>query len=275
MLNGGGLRDVTKLHGKNGDLKDLNAQDEMASDLHALFIQNVSHELRTPLSIILGYAELLNGEGMGELNESQRQAVNKILDHASDMRALIGRIDTLMEVRAGRMLAVPIKVDDALRNTLQKGREAAESAGLGWQSTIQEQLPFLSGDPQHLERALDCLIDNAIKFTPEGGEVRVEVRTEGENILIGVSDTGIGIEPDKLSHIFEDFYQADPSATRRHRGIGLGLTVTNAVTQALKGRIEVESVPGQGSTFTLVLPELPLSMAITCALEDEEVLLYI
>ena len=115
----------------------------------------------------------------------------------------------------------------------------------------------MSGDPYQLQEALDCLIENAIKFTPQGGQIEVQGYTEPGWVCLVINDTGVGIEPNKLLYLGTGFYQADGSTTRRYGGLGLGLTLARSVVEAHSGKIEVESQPGQGSRFTVKLPRKP------------------
>jgi CheY-like chemotaxis protein len=124
----------------------------------------------------------------------------------------------------------------------------------------------VGGHPYYLQPAIDCLIENAFKFTPPGGRVEIRVATEPGWVCLSVADSGIGIPPEKLSHIFNAFYQVDGSSTRAYGGLGLGLAVTKAVVEAYSGQLEVESQPGQGSRFTVKLPILSSTTAETTKL---------
>jgi signal transduction histidine kinase len=196
------------------------------NNLHAAFIRNVSHELRTPLTIINGYTTLLQDGSLGPLAPEQRRAVGAIASRAHEMRAMVEKIGVLMaaEARAG------ISVRFALNGVVAE--------------VVRERL----------RHALDCLVENAVKFTPAGGRIEVQVGTEADWAYVAVSDTGIGIPAAELERIFAGFYQVDSSTTRRTGGIGLGLTIAKTVSEAHGGHIEVQSEPGQGSRFTVWLP---------------------
>jgi signal transduction histidine kinase len=225
-------------------------------DLHYTFIQNVSHELRTPLTIIQGYAELLGDGSLGALAPEQQEAIFVIVDRASELRTLVERIDILLAVEAHETAPVPLALDDIVAEVVKGKRAAATQAGLTLEVHLEPDLPPVSGTPHHLRQAMDCLLENALKFTPGGGRVEVQVYTEPGWVCLAITDTGIGMAEKELEHIFTCFYQRDRSITRRYGGIGLGLTLVRAVIEEHSGQIEVESQPGQGSRFIIKLSAL-------------------
>ncbi len=224
---------------------------------YSTFIQNASHELRTPLSIIQGYAELLHRGELGSLAPEQRQAITIISNRARELRTMVERIDTLMAIEAGQAVSMDFSIGELVTEVVEERRKAAERAGLTLELHLEPELPTVQGDPYHLRYAIDSLLDNGIKFTPEGGSVKVHVGVDAEGIRLDVIDTGVGIPEDKMAHLFSGFYQVDGSTTRRYGGIGLGLTLVRAVVQEHGGRLEVESRPGEGSRFTCFLPTRP------------------
>ena len=225
-------------------------------DLHYTFIQNVSHELRTPLTIIQGYAELLGDGSLGALAPEQQEAVFVIVSRASELRTLVERIDILLAVEAHETASLLLAPHEIVAEVVKGRRAAATQAGLTLEVHLEPGLPPVSGKPDHLKQAIDCLLENALKFTPGGGRVEVQVYTEPGWVCLAITDTGIGMTEEGLERIFTRFYQRDRSTTRRHGGIGLGLTLVRAVIEEHGGRIEVESQPGQGSRFTIKLPKL-------------------
>ncbi len=229
---------------------------EKLQELQTLFIQNVSHELRTPLAIIQGYAELLHAGDLGALKPEQQEAAFIIVNRAHELRTLIERIGILLAIEAHSSATVPLRLEDIVIEIVEQSRARAEKAGLEINLTVAPELPPIAGDPYHLRHAVECLIDNAIKFTPSG-RVDVEVHQRDNQVYLVVADTGIGIDESEFEAIFDRFYQVDGSSTRRYGGMGLGLTVVRAVASEHKGQISVESQPGHGSRFTLSLPALP------------------
>ena len=226
-------------------------------DLHSTFVQNVSHELRTPLGIILGYAELLHDGDLGALAPEQQEAVGIILNRAYELRALVDRTGILMAVEAHTGTSVPLALPEIVTEVVTDKRADATGAGITLEAHLEPGLPLVSGDPYHLQQAVECLVENALKFTPGGGRVEVQVYAEPGGVCLAVTDSGIGMTEEELECIVGDFCQIDGSTTRQYGGIGLGLTVVKAVIAEHTGSIEVESQPGQGSRIAVNLPALP------------------
>jgi PAS domain S-box-containing protein len=222
--------------------------------LKSEFIQNVSHELRTPISIILGYAELLNKGELGKLQPDQREPVAIIARRGWMLGKLVNDLATILAAEAGKIERVPVDLAGLGRTMLADFRMMAEKAELAISAEIMPGLPLVLGDPTHLRRVLDNLLGNALKFTPAGGVITVSLRQEGANVVLKVADTGIGIPPDKLGHVFDRFYQVDGSMRRRYGGVGLGLALVKEIVEAHGGQVTVESELGQGSVFTVTLP---------------------
>jgi len=243
-------------------------------DLHYTFIQNVSHELRTPLTIIQGYAELLGDGSLGALAPEQQEAIFIIVDRALELRTLVERIDILLAVEAHETAPLPLALDDIVAKVVKGKRAAATQAGLTLEVHLEPDLPPVSGTRHHLQQAIDCLLENALKFTPGGGRVEVQVYTEPGWVCLAITDTGIGMTEKELERIFTRFYQRDRSTTRQYRGIGLGLTLVRAVIEEHSGRVEVESQLGQGSRFTMKLPALsPVAQLVEDAMTSRRILI--
>ena len=236
-----------------------------ADRLHRTFVQNASHELRTPLAIMLGYAELLHDGELGALTPQQQEAVFLIVNRAHELRTLVERIGILLAVEAHSASSVPVALNELVAEVVKERRTAATKVGLTLEVHLDPDVPFVLGDPYHLHPAVDCLIENALKFTPAGGRVEVRVYAEPGWTCLGISDTGIGIAEQEWERIFSGFYQIDSSTTRQYRGIGLGLTVVRAVVEEHGGRVEVESQASQGSRFIVKLPALPPGAKATAA----------
>ena len=224
--------------------------------LKANFISNISHELRTPLTHIKGYIELLVSESLGSIAEEQRHALQVSQQSANRLETLIEDLImvslasrdelniNLESVDVGRLanLAVKSSVDKALNR------------GVNLHTVIDDNLPSIQADSQKIGWVLNQLIDNGIKFTPSGGSVVVSVKREGENfVLTSVTDTGIGIPPNRVNDIFEPFHQLDGSTTRRYGGTGLGLSLVRDIIEAHGSMLDVQSIEGRGSTFKFPL----------------------
>ena len=250
--------------------------DAVLDTLKTTFMRNVSHELRTPLSIIYGYADLLETGDLGALAPEQREAALTIRSRADELRTMVERIDTLMAIDAHRGIPTPLALGELVAQAVSDWQPGAVKAGLTMTMHLQQDLGLVEGDQYHLRQMVDCLLDNAIKFTPAGGMVEVRVYTtppadsqepkEGW-VCLEIKDSGIGIPEQELEYILAGFHQVDGSTTRRYGGIGLGLTVTNAVVTEYGGRVEIESKLGQGSQVLVKLPVLEPGEQVEYSLE--------
>lgn len=220
-------------------------------------IQSVSHEWRTPLSLLNGYTDLLENMELGPLTSGQKHAVaimRRQQDHLLDM---VTRLLALQTIDDMGLQLEPLDLGAWLRQVvgLWQARVDQAAQGVQFQLDMPGSLPPISADPDQLWQVFEDLLDNAVKFSPDGGEVRIRVQPDDHQIIVVVSDDGIGIPSDKLDQVFNRFYQVDEAATRRFRGLGIGLTLCRAVVEAHGGRIWAESPgEGQGSTFFVALP---------------------
>ncbi|MBD0334053.1 MAG: response regulator [Cyanobacteria bacterium Co-bin13] len=231
----------------------------LSSKYKSEFLANMSHELRTPLNSLLILAKLLSENGGGNLTDKQVEYSRTIHSAGNDLLSLINDILDLAKIESGTM-AVSIEAVSlaALKTDLERTfQEVALSKGLSFNVALEEPLPdTLSTDPKRLQQILKNLLSNALKFTDQGG-VAVHIRkAPGNQLAFIVNDTGIGIPQDKQRVIFEAFQQADGTTSRRYGGTGLGLSISLELARLLGGSIELSSQPGEGSTFTLILPEL-------------------
>jgi signal transduction histidine kinase/DNA-binding response OmpR family regulator len=235
---------------------------EAASKAKSEFMANMSHELRTPMNGIIGFTELVLTT---DLQQTQRDYLKNVGKSGYNLLNIINDILDFSKIEAGKLLIDEIMVNlrDLVEETADILSIKALEKNLELVCSIDPLLPSrFSGDPARIRQVLVNLVGNAIKFT-EKGDVLVTARSEaayeknGENfqdIAISIRDTGIGISKQKLSTIFESFTQADSSTTRKYGGTGLGLTISRHLAELMGGSLRVESVPGQGSTFTLRLP---------------------
>jgi PAS domain S-box-containing protein len=228
-----------------------------ADQLKDELIQNVSHELRTPLTYIKSYAELLIDGELGVLSGDQIKSLNIISRKVDHLDQLIGDIVSLEIVSEATLERSPADLGELARMAMEDCRPAATKAGVELKSDIQRRLPKIQVDISRIVEVFDNLLDNAIKFSPNGGRITLKVKEDGEFLRAEVIDTGIGIPPDKYSRIFERFYQVDGSSTRRFQGVGLGLAIVQRIVQAHGGTVGVESELGKGSVFHFTLPKKP------------------
>ena len=228
---------------------------EAASQAKSQFVAMMSHELRTPLSAIIGYQELLSEGIVGPVTERQREQLGRIRASATHLRDLINQILSLSRIEAGKedVLLEETDVSLLVRDVILLMEQEARSKGLDLSVAVPDEPVLMETDPGKLRQILLNLVSNAIKFTDEGS-VRVTLESRPEEIEVSVADTGVGIAPEDREKVFEAFTQVDQSMTRRAGGSGLGLPVSRRLADLLGGGIELESVPGDGSTFRLRLP---------------------
>jgi len=234
----------------------LKQRDELVQ-LRSEFVQNVSHELRTPLSIIRGYAELLETAQLGDLNPEQLQAVNILNRRVQMLTRMVDDLVTILESETVDSRREEINLTDLAQRAVTEFSPNAQRSNLRLNGDIPQEKLVVRGTPGHLNRVLDNLIGNAIKFSPGEGEIRLRLARSSENkpeCILEVSDQGIGIPTEKLERIFERFYQVDGSTKRRFGGTGLGLALVKEIVVAHGGRVYAESEVGKGSKFTVILP---------------------
>jgi signal transduction histidine kinase len=234
------------------------AEAESANGAKSDFLAVMSHELRTPLSAIMGYQELLADGISGPITEQQSQQLGRIKASARHLLALIDEILTFTRIDAGRE-----KVDlerATLTTLLDPAAELVEPLARARGLHIEVMLPpnevVVETDPVKVRQMIVNLLSNAVKFT-DNGRIILSGGQKGDQLVISVEDTGIGISPEHFERIFEPFWQVEQKATRRAGGTGLGLTVTRRLALLLGGDVTVKSEPGVGTTFTICLPVRP------------------
>jgi signal transduction histidine kinase len=226
------------------------------SQLKSNFVANISHELRTPLTHIKGYVELLITESLGALTEEQRHALQISQQSTNRLETLIEDLIMVSLASRGELSIKQENVDiRRLANLAVKSyANKAQERSVSLHAIVDENVPLAQGDSQKIAWALNQLVDNAIKFTPSNGRVTLNIERDGENlVIVSVSDTGIGIPPNRLEDVFEPFHQLDSSSTRRYGGTGLGLSLVRQIVEAHGSMLEVQSVEGRGSTFRFPL----------------------
>ena len=242
------------LRRSNEELTQKNARLEEMDRLRGEFLQNTSHELRTPLTCVVSYAECLK---MREVDSPTRvDFSDRILIQSQKLLEMIDRLLALSSLSASRVDAEDAHADvnALLSEEVARWREIADRKGIALVLTVPPDAGVFELDESRTRESVRCLIDNAIKFTPEGGQVEVACELCGAEILIHVRDTGIGMAPEDHATAFEPFVQLDGSTTRAYSGIGIGLTLARELAELQGGRVTVESAIGKGSIFTIYLP---------------------
>jgi len=236
----------------SGALDEIQALDRMKDSL----IQNVSHELRLPLMVIQGYADLLRDGALGELDGELRQAVEVISDKTLLLSKRVDDIMLLRGVHQTDLQLSQISLAALARSAIERVRANADRNNVVLIDDIVAETTPLVADYRRLEQVIDELLENAVKFSPNGGEVQVTVREGGEVVYLKISDQGIGIPAEQLPRIWDRFYQSDASTTRRFGGTGVGLAVVKQIVEAHGGQVWAESQPGRGSQFYVALQRM-------------------
>jgi PAS domain S-box-containing protein len=246
--NGLLIGSVTLLH----DVAQLNAIDKIKSN----FLSMVSHQLKSPLSSTLLQTSILLDGIVGEISEKQRDLLQKVRTKIKGMVALIHDILDVCYIEEGGYLKQIEHLDltEILQRTVELMQPQAQDKNIALHVKTEDHLPLIIGNKSSVEAMFINLISNAIKYTPSGGQVNVEMSENAQNVQIDVSDTGIGVEDEDFPRIFDKFYRVRSEITKNISGTGLGLSIVKSVVDAHRGAINVESKVGKGTTFTVLLP---------------------
>jgi len=252
------VRDLTERNRVEAELIRARVSAERASEAKSQFLANMSHELRTPLNSLLILARLLADNAGGNLTEKQVEFAQTIYDSGMDLLALINDLLDLAKIESGAVTTLNIALAqlDELRTDLERSfAQVAQDKGLEFRVTLDPALPAaIRTDMPRLKQVLKNLLANAFKFTRQGSVALHVAPAEPGRIAFAVTDTGIGIPPEKQKIIFDAFQQADGTTSRQYGGTGLGLSISRELARLLGGELSVVSQPGRGSTFTLLLP---------------------
>jgi PAS domain S-box-containing protein len=234
------------------DITGLKELDRMKSD----FVAMVSHELRSPVASIQQQLSVILEGFSGDVTERQMRMLTRAKERARSLLDLIGDLLDLSKIEAGMVVQYrePLRLEELLEGVRKSMLPDVEAKGLKMKLHVKRPISPVNGDRNNLEGVFTNLVNNAIKYTPEGGEITIRIKGAGKNVRIEVSDTGIGISKVDLPRIFDRFYRVKSEKTRQIVGTGLGLSIVKHIVEAHLGTISVESEEGGGSTFTVVLP---------------------
>jgi PAS domain S-box-containing protein len=269
-------RDITHLKRQQGQLEGLLAKERVArADAEAAqkalaeqnerlreldrlkdeFIALVSHELRTPLTSIHGYLELLLDGGAGELSQEQERFLSVVERNSKRLMQLVGDLLFMAQVEAGKLALdlEEVQVRELVGECLEAARPIADDRGIELVAEVEET-PSMLGDRSRLSQVLDNLISNALKFTPHSGRVSVRVSIAGDDVVVEIEDTGVGIPADEQERLFERFFRSSKASEQAIPGTGLGLTVAKTIVERHEGSIAIESTEGVGTTVRVRLP---------------------
>jgi two-component system phosphate regulon sensor histidine kinase PhoR len=250
LLEAGNLRGVVAVF---HDISDLKRVERIRRD----FVANVSHELRTPVTVIKGYAETLLSGALSDDPQRAERFLGIIQNHADRLSSLVRDLLTLSELESGEVSMHPlsVQVEDAVRHALLLVGQRGEEKGVNLEYMGATGAACVKADRSRLDQVLINLLDNAIKYSGQGGTVTVRAVEEGDMVRISVRDSGIGIPDKDLPRLFERFYRVDEARSRDRGGTGLGLSIVKHIVQAHGGSVSVESTQGVGSVFSFTLPK--------------------
>jgi signal transduction histidine kinase len=223
-------------------------------------VADVSHELRTPLAVVQGNLQAIL-EGVYPLEMEQ---IASLFDETRLLTRLVDDLHDLALADAGqlRLHFAPVILTDLARTAVDQFCPVAEAAGVKLEFATGDNVPVVAGDADRLAQVLRNLLSNALRHTPGGGRVAVSLSGDGTQVHLEVADTGSGISPEDLPHVFDRFYRGDTSRGRPGGGAGLGLAIVRQLVAAHGGQIAVSSLPGEGTTFTVTLPPAPADTAM-------------
>ncbi|MEM6382539.1 MAG: PAS domain-containing sensor histidine kinase [Pseudomonadota bacterium] len=251
------LRDISATKDHEAQLHMARERAEASDAAKGRFLATMSHELRTPLNAIIGFADILDEEVFGALNnDQQREYVSLIRDSGGHLLQLVNDLLDMSKLEAGHfhIVAEPFSVGKVIDRCAKLMSSQAEKARQNLIIDMPEDLPELVADQRAIRQVLINLLSNASKFTPDGGTITVKVRRDGPMLSIAVIDTGIGLNADDIGRLGEPFFQANNAYDRKHQGTGLGLSVVKGLCGLHQGTIGFTSVEGEGTTATVRLP---------------------
>jgi len=238
------------------ELQTANDKLQELDRLKSLFVSIVSHELRTPMTSIKGYVENVLDGLAGALTEKQSRSLERVKHNIDRLTRMINELLDLSKIEAGRMELhfVPVSLCDVAADVVESYQAAAREKSITLRAISQQSMPLVNGDADTLNRILTNLIHNAIKFTPQGGEIRVEACVrDGACVETSVIDSGCGIAPQERDKVFDKFYWSE-SVPVEARGAGLGLAIAKNLVELHGGTIRMDSAPGEGSRFSFTIP---------------------
>jgi signal transduction histidine kinase len=241
------------------ELERANADLRRLDTLREQFIQNVAHELRTPLALVHGYVEMLAQGDLGP--DEQHMALSVASRRIRALVDLVHSITTLQDLDSEPLRIERVKPAELVNTAIRMAAQRALTAKVRVDNACPENLPSFAGDFTRLVQALHQLLDNACKFSLEGGTITVLAQMTPNTVIFSVEDQGIGIPFEQQDYVFDRFYQADGSSRRRHGGTGLGLAIAKEICEAHEGRLTMKSVENQGSVFAMHLPRATSRMS--------------
>jgi len=245
-------RSIADLRRKNVELAQAYAELAAQHKLRSEFLTTVAHELRTPLTAGTGYLQLINSGAVSPAQVSQ--FLETVSNNLDTVVHLVNNILFLQELELITPEFKPLVISEVVLKAVEEIAKRASEGGLTLNTQIQQKLPQVMGDAGGLSRAISALLDNAVKFSPEGGEIGIRIQADDSAVSIEISDPGIGFPMEQLEDVCRPFTRVEETGGHLFGGVGLGIPIAKQVVESHGGRIEIESKVNKGSTFTIVLP---------------------
>lgn len=245
----------TRVAERTQKLTKARLQAESANLAKSEFIGNMSHELKTPLNAIIGFGQLMRDQTFGPLNTKQERYIDNILSSSEHLLGLINRVLDLSKIGAGEL--APVSLAKITKDAFERLKGLAEDKDVSLLCEV-EGLPEIMGDGPSLRQVVIYLVENAIKYSEQGGEVKVEGEVASSQVCLTISDAGVGIDPADQARVFQEFEQVLAADAPSRKGAGLGLFLAKALVEIHRGTITVKSsgIPGEGCSFVVCLPAL-------------------
>ncbi len=245
-------RSIADLRRKNVELAQAYAELAAQQKLRSEFLTTVAHELRTPLTAGTGYLQLVNSGAVPPAQASQ--FLETVSNNLDTVVHLVNNILFLQELELITPEFKPLAISEVVLKAVEEIAKRASEGGLTVNTQIQQKLPQVMGDAGGLSRAISALLDNAVKFSPEGGEIGIRIQADDSAVRIEISDPGIGFPMEQLEDVCRPFTRVEETGGHLFGGVGLGIPIAKQVVESHGGHIEIESEVNKGSTFTVVLP---------------------
>lgn len=239
----------------NVELKEANKRLKELDELKDSFLSMVSHELLTPVTTIRGYVTFLIGRKSGPLTDKQKEALEITEEQAAHLIHLVEELMDLSKIQAGEFEVnlEPVDIKDIVSKVINSLKQSIEEKVITIENKLMEDIPHVLADERRISQVFSNLLGNAIKFTLSGGKIFIYSQEKEDKVEFCIEDTGIGIPKEKISRIFDRFYQVDSTTRRKYGGCGLGLTITKRIIELHNGRIWADSEAGKGSKFCFEL----------------------
>jgi signal transduction histidine kinase len=252
-----------ELDQNRAQLEESNEKLKQLDEVKSRFFANISHELRTPLTLLLSPLEMLLNRFKSAFDEETRDLLGTMQSNGMRLLKLINDLLDLVRLESGVIVlkAEPLDLEKFIKGLASAARQMAHDKRITLETYADPALGLVMADPAKLEKMILNLQFNALKFTPAGGRIDVRAEKEGEQMVLTVKDTGMGISEKNLPHVFNRFWQADDSSRRKYQGVGIGLALVKEFTELHGGTVSVASELGKGTTFTMRLPYVPASEA--------------